>query len=203
MTKQALIVVDVQLDFCEGGALAVDGGNAIAERIANYIERYGPTYNSVVFTKDWHEAPPSTNGGHFGDPPDFVDTWPVHCVMHTPGAEFHPAIKDVAWEYPLDHTFYKGTGRPDYSGFQGLNQNNETLTDFLRGHNIGLVDVVGLAGDYCVKQTALDAARLGLNTMMFRPLTASVGGDEATERAIREVTDAQRNSLRSPPVKNT
>lgn len=193
MKNHALIVVDMQLDFCEGGSLAVDGGNAIAEDIANYIRIVGSAYKPIVFTKDWHQPLPSDNGGHFGFPPDFVDTWPVHCVQGSAGAEFHPHIKDIAWDYPLEHVFYKGDGRPDYSGFQGFNRQGQSLADFLREQDVKYVDVAGLAGDYCVKHTALDAVREGFSVTYLSGLTASVGGHSATSHAIIELEHLKRD----------
>lgn len=180
----ALIVVDVQVDFCEGGALAVAGGNTVAERIAAYIDRM--PYTAVAFTKDWHNAWPDTNGGHFSEEPDFVDSWPVHCVAGTPGAEFSLNIKDAASGYPV---FYKGQGKPDYSGFQGVNSQGMSLNDYLWSRGTRWVDIVGIAGDYCVKQTALDAKRNGYKVHMMTQMIASVGGEDATRAAIREVQE--------------
>lgn len=186
--NQALVVVDIQNDFCEDGALAVAGGNWIAERTADFISKVGFAYETIVYTKDWHLAPPDTNGGHFGDPPDFVNTWPVHCVGGTKGAEFHPAIQNII--IPNENIFYKGVGRPDYSGFQGVNDDGDTLTDFLMGFNVRYLDVVGLAGDYCVRHTALDGIDLGFNVMVLSGLVASVKGHAGTEETLKLVEDA-------------
>lgn len=188
--KQALIVVDVQNDFCEGGALAVEGGNQVALDIAEVIETTGDYYDVVVYTADWHEAPPSDNGGHFGDPPDFVDTWPVHCVENTPGAAFHEAIGRIP--KGDGEIFRKGQGRPDYSGFQGVNADGETLAEFLRAYDIECIDVCGLAGDYCVRHTALDGIREGFDVWMLAGLTASVGGAEATIETLELLSEAER-----------
>jgi len=192
MTKNALIVVDVQNDFCEGGALVVAGGNKVAEDIAEFIAEFGHNYDKVVFTKDAHNHWPDTNGGHFSESPDFVDSWPIHCEAGTDGAAFHPAI-----EYLLNtryskfyHVFSKGQGSPDYSGFQGENIMGQTLHNFLFGEGITEVDVVGIAGDYCVKQTALSAKQLGYYVTIWPEMVASVGGDDATKKAIREVARA-------------
>lgn len=189
---KALIVVDVQVDFCPGGALAVEGGNEIALDIASHLEleARSPYYDHVFFTRDWHEAPPSTNGGHFGDPPDFVDTWPVHCVMGTPGAAFHPALAPYVQAADTrggGDLFLKGTGRPDYSGFQGVNRRGYSLDEWLRKNDVEEVHICGLAGDYCVRQTALDSVRHGYDTVVLGSLTASVGGDKATLETITQV----------------
>lgn len=190
--KTALIVVDVQNDFCEGGSLAVTGGNAVAEGLKDYIYSYTEEYDTIIFTKDWHEPPPSTNGGHFALPPeepDFVDTWPVHCVIGTPGADFHPAIQE-AFEniYPAP-VFSKGTGRPDYSGFQGESWGS-SLNDYLESKDITELHVAGIAGDYCVRQTALDGVRHDYRVVLLDNLIASVNGPEATARVLKEVEDA-------------
>lgn len=188
----ALIVVDVQKDFCEGGALAVEGGNKTAERIADYIETLGGLYQEIVFTKDSHLDWPDTNGGHFSETPDFVDTWPVHCVNGDEGAKFHPVINTTCtlltrhrtdWTR-TDNIFYKGVGRPDYSGFQGKNQAGEGLSYWLSRRNVLNVDVVGIAGDYCVKYTALDAKRHGFLTNILPTLVASVKGEDGTQEAL-------------------
>lgn len=186
----ALVVVDVQPDFCEGGALAVEGGNEVAHRIATIIRTVGIIYDEIVFTADRHNAPPDDNGGHFALPPrepDFVDSWPVHCVAGTPGAEIHPALKEISEQYPL---FEKGQGRPDYSGFQGYTKDGVTLEEYLKSKGITEVDVVGIAGDYCVKATALDGIKAGFNTGMLDNLVVSVGGPEATEQAREEIVVA-------------
>lgn len=180
-----LIVVDVQKDFCEGGALAVAGGNAAARAIADYLSRARSNYSAVVYTKDWHNAWPDTNGGHFSDTPDFVDSWPPHCVRGTEGADFQTAIENTRWED--SPVFYKGQGRPDYSGFQGYAHWGDSLRDYLLERLVDEVHVVGIAGDYCVRQTALDAKRYGFTTYILPSMVASVGGDKATLDAMFEL----------------
>lgn len=191
--SRALIVVDVQNDFCEGGALAVPGGNNVAIRIANYLDGLKNHYSRIVFTKDWHNPLPDTNGGHFGDPPDFVDSWPVHCVAGTEGAKLHYALTESLThidENPL-LLFKKGQGMPHYSGFQAINMLGFTLGWDLRKHNIHMVDVVGLASDYCVRATALDAVRQGFETNVLPDFTAGIH-ENATEETIRLVEEAQK-----------
>lgn len=178
----ALVVVDVQKDFCEGGSLAIDGGNEVAERIAEWVKNHQDTYyKHIVYTRD-HHYELSSNGGHFSDSPDFKDSWPVHCVEGTEGAEFHPAISALKPE----NVFYKGQGKPDYSGFQGT-QWGEPLHKWLQERDIEALDIVGIAGDYCVKETALDAVRLGYDVMLMQNLIASVGGFSATRKTINNV----------------
>jgi nicotinamidase/pyrazinamidase len=177
---RALIVVDVQNDFCEGGSLPVEGGEAVARDIAALL-RETPAYDVVVATKDHHIDP----GAHFGDPPDYVDSWPVHCVVGSTGEELHPALADA----PFDAVFRKGEHRAAYSGFEGVTDDGTGLADWLAAHEVTQVDVCGLATDHCVRATALDAARAGLSTAVLTGLSAGVA-PESTERALKEMTIA-------------
>lgn len=190
MTR-ALVIVDVQKDFCEGGSLAVDGGNEIALRIANNLrgihKMESDFYDYVVATKDYHD-PYTDNGGHFSHEPDFVDTWPKHCMKGTDGAEFHPDIEDVKGF--IDAVFYKGQGTPAYSGFQGYNGMVQSMHEWLRERNVTDLVIVGIATDKCVKATALDAIRLGYKVRVPLQLTVAVGGSDARWKAINEIYDA-------------
>ena len=163
---RALIVVDVQNDFCEGGSLAVSGGAAVAASIAALLAGdHG--YDLVVATRDHHIDP----GPHFSDTPDFVDSWPVHCVAGTPGADFHPGLGDPSFAAVFD----KGEYEAAYSGFEGRDHTLDvTLADFLRGHAVTDVDVCGIATDHCVNATARDAASAGFDTTVLLDLTAAV-----------------------------
>lgn len=183
MTRKALIVVDVQKDFCEGGALPVAGGNAVAGKIADFIREFNKSYHVVVFTKDWHD-PESDNGGHFSDEPDFVENWPRHCEAESEGSRFHDEIAAVyeADNYP---TFYKGFGEHGYSGFEGM-AHGLSLQAYLSALGVEVVHVVGIAGDYCVRATALDAIKFGYDTHVLVNLIASVGGREASEAVVLE-----------------
>lgn len=178
----ALIVVDVQNDFCEGGSLAVNGGKDLARRLGEYISTTArEDYGYVLATQDWH-LPHGDNGGHFGLPPDFVETWPAHCVSDTPGA----GLADGSL-YLADEIFKKGQGRPAYSGFQGFNQDNLLLGSWLRNRGVTKVHVCGIAGDYCVKATAEDAIREGFKQVRILPdLVVSIGGGDTT----REIAGA-------------
>ncbi|QZT62690.1 isochorismatase family protein [Mycolicibacterium austroafricanum] len=164
-SNRALIIVDVQNDFCEGGSLAVAGGAAVARGITDLLAS-APDYRHVVATKDFHIDP----GPHFSDDPDYVDSWPVHCVAHTAGAEFHPDLDTTA----VEAVFKKGHHSAAYSGFEGKDDNGSALADWLRAHDVDAVDVVGIATDYCVKATAADAAAAGFTTRVLSPLTAGV-----------------------------
>lgn len=163
--SKALIIVDVQNDFCEGGSLAVKGGAAVAERLPGFVANH--PYDHVVATADFHIDP----GEHFSSKPDFVKSWPVHCVAHTIGSELHPALAGV----PIDAVFHKGAYEAAYSGFEGSHYEDETpLADWLAEHGVESVDICGIATDYCVQATALDAVEAGLATRLLLDLCAGV-----------------------------
>jgi len=173
---RALIVVDVQNDFCEGGSLAVSGGAAVARGISTRLAGdHG--YAQVVATKDFHVDP----GAHFSEHPDYAQTWPRHCVAGTAGSDFHPDLDTSA----VAEVFRKGAHAAAYSGFEGTDKDGTPLADWLRRRGIDAVDVVGIATDYCVRATALDAARHGFATRVLLDLTASVAPDSAA-RTIDE-----------------
>jgi len=161
----ALIIVDVQNDFCEGGALAVTGGAAVARGISALLAGdHG--YDHVVATKDFHIDP----GSHFSDRPDFAESWPPHCVVGTGGVDFHPDL-DVS---AVEAVFCKGRYSAAYSGFEGATDDGTELAEWLRDRGVETVDVVGIATDYCVKATAADAVAGGLTTRVLLDLTAGV-----------------------------
>jgi nicotinamidase/pyrazinamidase len=184
---RALIVVDVQNDFCEGGSLPVTGGAQVAHDIAELLRARSAglpgaaRYDRVVATKDHHVDP----GQHFGNPPDYVDTWPAHCVVGTDGEAFHPNLDPE----PFDAIFRKGEHAAAYSGFEGRAEDGGTLAAWLRAAHITEVDVCGLATDYCVRATALDACREGFTTRVLTALSAGVA-PETTRRALAELTEA-------------
>jgi nicotinamidase/pyrazinamidase len=171
-SHRALIIVDVQNDFCEGGSLAVAGGAAVAQGINALLAAPDPGYDHVVATADFHIDP----GPHFSDTPDFVDSWPVHCVAHSTGADFHPDL-DTS---PIEAVFEKGHYSAAYSGFEGSTGDGTLLADWLRERDVGAVDVVGIATDYCVKATAADAAAAGFTTRVLLELTAGVAPESTT-----------------------
>ncbi len=174
-TRRALVIVDVQPTFCEGGALAVAGGDAVARRIAGYAAEHRTRYDLVVTTQDWHVDP----GDHFSDTPDYVDTWPPHGIAGTAEAELHPALADLHPEVSVR----KGMHQAAYSGFEGVDPHGRSLATVLAWTGIEAVDVVGIAESHCVKETALDARRLGLRTRVLTDLTVPV--DEAQGAAAR------------------
>ncbi|TDB80476.1 nicotinamidase [Micromonospora sp. KC721] len=177
----ALIIVDVQNDFCEGGSLAVGGGAGVAAGISRLLAADPGRWDHVVATKDYHIDP----GSHFGDPPDYVDSWPRHCVVGTTGSEFHPELETGR----IEAIFHKGEHAAAYSGFEGHADDGECLADWLRRHGVDRVDLVGIATDHCVRATALDAVREGFEATVLLDLTAAVA-PQTLDRALREMTDA-------------
>lgn len=171
--SRALIVVDVQPTFCEGGALPVDGGNAVAESVARYAAQRRDLYALVVTTQDWHIDP----GDHFSETPDYVDTWPPHGVAGTAEAELHPALAALR----ADAAVRKGQYAAAYSGFEGVTEGGRSLDELLRAAGVTAVDVVGLAESHCVKDTAIDAQRLGYTTRVLTDLTAPVSTEQGAQ----------------------
>ncbi|MEV0107562.1 isochorismatase family protein [Nocardia sp. NPDC050799] len=177
--KRALIVVDVQNDFCEGGSLAVSGGARVAELISAYLAEN--RYDAVVATRDYHIDP----GAHFSEAPDYLDSWPPHCRVGTPGADFHPQFDTAA----VQEVFSKGEYSAAYSGFEGASTAGETLTEWLRARDIAAVDIAGIATDHCVRATALDAVAAGFTTRILLGLTAGVAS-ATVEKALDELNRA-------------
>ncbi|GGH59074.1 isochorismatase family protein [Rothia aerolata] len=199
---KALIIVDVQNDFCPGGTLATENGAAVAAAISEYVEDHHTDYDAIVATQDWHVDP----GSHFSETPDFKTSWPVHCKAETEGAELHPELDT---DY-IEAYFRKGEFEAAYSGFEGVLAPEDTvmtgerdahatavvdegpkvsLDDWLQEHEITDVDVVGIATDFCVKATALDSVDAGYETRVLAELTAPVS-DEGFENALDELDDA-------------
>ena len=171
-THRALIVVDVQPTFCEGGALGVTGGNDVARGVAEFAATHRDRYDLVVTTQDWHVDP----GSHFSDTPDFVDTWPPHGVAGTPEAELHPALSELA----PDVSVRKGEYVAAYSGFEGVDAEGRALGAILADAGITDVDVVGIAESHCVRATTLDALTLGLRARVLTDLTVPVTPEQGT-----------------------
>ncbi len=178
---RALIVVDVQNDFCEGGSLAVPGGAFVARSISERLAAGGSEYAHVVATQDHHIDP----GDHFSAHPDYVRSWPPHCVAGTPGAEFHPDLDTAR----VEAIFRTGAYSAGYSGFEGTDDTGTSLGDWLRERGVTELDVVGIATDHCVRATAADGARGGFATRVLLGLTAGVAPD-TTARALTELRDA-------------
>lgn len=187
--SRALIVVDVQKDFVEGGSLAVEGGLEVASKIHELITNVEAKkfYHKIIATKDWHN-PLSNNGHHFSESPDFVDTWPAHCMANTDGAQFANGLDALHF----DDEFHKGWDEPAYSGFQGTSARNFTtsLQSYLTAYEIVNVDVCGIASTHCVKETVFDALARGYNVRVLSQLSVGVGGQDAHQRALAEMEEA-------------
>lgn len=194
MGNRALIIVDVQNDFCEGGALAVAGGAKVATDITAFLEYGSKDYDLIVSSRDWHDPRTSDNGGHFALNPDFNTTWPTHCVANTRGSLYHP---NLSLPGEVVH-IYKGMGCAAYSAFEGVTDDYNTLQNVLRADGIKYVDVVGLALDYCVKATALDAVKFDFDVSILTDLTAGVDA-RSTIAALTEMT---RKGVRLEAGKN-
>ncbi len=183
----ALIVVDVQNDFCEGGSLPVRGGAEVALRINQKLceELDAPPeerqYDVLVATRDHHIDP----GTHFSDNPDYAASWPPHCVVGTEGSAFHPNLDPQ----PFDAIFLKGEHQAAYSGFEGKSADGRHLAEWLRDHSVTQVDICGLTTDYCVRSTALDAAQEGFRSRVLLSLTAGVD-QRTSQQAVREMQTA-------------
>lgn len=181
---RALLVIDVQNDFCEGGALEVQGGAAVARKISSFLVT--ANYDLVVASRDWHDAE-GTNSGHFaaaGSEPNYKTTWPIHCVADTEGANYHPNLSTDK----IDVDIYKGQGQNGYSIFEGVTEAGQSFSELLSTHSIQEVDVVGIATDHCVLASATDAKKHGLSVRVISSLTAGVSS-ESTEAAIDRMID--------------
>jgi len=187
--SRALIIVDVQNDFCEGGSLAVQGGAGVAAGISAALK--SGAWDHVVATKDYHVDP----GAHFSAHPDFVDTWPPHCVVGTDGASFHPALETSQ----VEAVFHKGAHAAAYSGFEGHTTDGVGLAEWLRARSVIEVEVVGIATDHCVRATALDAQRAGFATTVLLDLTAGVAA-VTTGAALTQFEEASVATTGSPVV---
>lgn len=181
---RGLLIIDVQNDFCEGGALGVSGGRDVASGISEFLKTHSADYEIIMASRDWHN-PSGDNGGHFapeGSSPDYVSTWPAHCVAGSEGAEYHPDL-DTSF---VTHHVKKGQGSPAYSLFEGRVTDTTTAWDILRERGISEVDVVGIATDHCVRASAHDALAGGLRVRIFSDLVAPVSPD-AGEQALAEL----------------
>ena len=182
---RALFVIDVQNDFTEGGALGVTGGAAVAEGITEYLRANPDAYDLVIASRDWHDGD-NDNGGHFATgSPDFVETWPRHCVSGTPGAEYHPALDTSL----IDVHVKKGQGVPAYSIFEGTTDEGAELIDLLDEKGVDVIHVAGIATDYCVLASARDALDAGREVAVLTDLVAGVA-PESSKAALGELAAA-------------
>ncbi len=188
---RALVIVDVQNDFCEGGSLAVAGGAAVARGLTTLLTGPdGAQYDHVVATQDFHVDP----GAHFSAAPDFAASWPTHCIAGTAGADFHPELDTGR----VEEVFRKGEYAAAYSGFEGASGGGDTLLSWLTERRVTGVDIVGIATDYCVRATAADAASAGFATTVLLDLTAGVSA--ATTRTALDSMRAAGITLTGTPL---
>ncbi|QYH37021.1 isochorismatase family protein [Salinibacterium sp. M195] len=182
----ALFIIDVQNDFTEGGALGVAGGAAVAADITTFLWANAQDYCVVIASRDWHDAT-NDNGGHFAvdEEPNFVDTWPRHCVAGTTGAEYHPALNTEQ----ISLHVRKGQGVPAYSIFEGTTDDGETVPALLDRLGVDRIDVAGIATDYCVLASAMDAAASGRKVSVLTKLTAGVA-PESSVAALATMKEA-------------
>ncbi|MBO0979949.1 isochorismatase family protein [Microbacterium sp. SD291] len=182
--SRALLIVDVQNDFTEGGALAVEGGDAVASAITAHLAAHADDYQVIVASRDWHD-PSGDNGGHFSDDPDYVDTWPVHCVADSEGAAYDPLLATDA----VTHHIRKGQGKPAYSMFEGTTEDGQTVGAVLTEAGVLTADIVGIATDHCVRASALDAIAHGVLVRILTDLIAGVA-PESSDAALAELAHA-------------
>ena len=194
-STRALVIVDVQNDFCEGGSLAVSGGAAVAEAVSEHVSTHAGDYAHVVATADWHVDP----GAHFSAEPDYVDSWPVHCVAESEGSRFHPSLAGALGH--VEMVFRKGRHAAAYSGFEGVSDDSEhtDLASWLHERGVTHVDVVGIATDHCVRATALDALGAGFDTTVLLDLTAGVARP-TTDAALEQLGSAGVRLVGTPAV---
>ncbi len=178
----ALFIIDVQNDFTEGGALGVDGGAAVAAGVTELLADH--QYDLIVASRDWHDSD-NDNGGHFHPEPDFVDSWPEHCVADSPGAEYHPSLDTTS----IDVHVRKGQGKPAYSLFEGVTDEGQTVPALLDERGVTDIDVVGIATEYCVLASALDAVAAGRRVRVLTDLVAGVA-PESSAAALTQLAEA-------------
>jgi nicotinamidase/pyrazinamidase len=183
---RALFIIDVQNDFTEGGALGVTGGEAVAAGVSTLLAKHRGAYDMIFASRDWHDAH-NDNGGHFAtdEAPDFVDSWPVHCVAGTFGAEYHDELTTDS----IDFHIRKGQGKPAYSIFEGTAEEGGSVVELLDTHGITQIDIAGLATDYCVRASALDALEHGRDVRIITDLVAGVA-PESSREALAEMARA-------------
>ncbi|MGF3056903.1 isochorismatase family protein [Microbacterium sp. YY-01] len=180
----ALLIVDVQNDFTEGGALAVAGGDNVAAGVSRLLAEHAADYDVIIASRDWHNAD-DDNGGHFAAEPDYVDSWPVHCVADTEGAEYDPLLETA----PITHHVRKGQGIPAYSMFEGTTEDGRTVAEILSSNGIVRADIVGIATDHCVRASGLHALEHGVAVRVLTDLVAGVG-EESSIKALHELGHA-------------
>src|ERR671924_2290062 len=183
--RNALLVVDVQADFVEGGTLGVNAGLTTAAMIARHVRHFKNEYDFIVASRDYHENAPD----HISDHPDYVNTWPAHCMVGTPGAAFVPTIQNLVREKLIQDVVTKGRDKAAYSAFDGLDPRGHPLLEVLKEERIDHIDVCGIATDYCVRASALDAKKNEFQVRLLVNLCAAVN-EETGQKALEEMKAA-------------
>ena len=183
--RNALLVIDIQNDFVEGGSLPVQGGRDVAAMVSRHIRHFKSEYQFVCATRDYHEDP----GDHFSDHPDFHNSWPPHCVVGTPGAAFCPPIQNLVREKLISTVLTKGQHAAAYSGFEALDPRGHPMYDVLKEARVDHMDICGIATDYCVRATALDARKHDFQVRILVNLCAAVS-PETGQQALDEMKAA-------------
>jgi nicotinamidase/pyrazinamidase len=183
--RNALLVVDIQNDFVEGGSLPVEGGRQVASLVSRHVRHFKSEYQFVVASRDYHEDP----ADHFSDHPDFKTTWPPHCVVGTPGALLCQPMVNLVREKLIQAVVDKGRHQPAYSAFEGVDPRGHLLYDVLRENRIDHIDICGLATDYCVRATALDARKREFQVRVLVNLCAPVNAETGAQ-ALEEMRAA-------------
>ncbi len=181
MGNKALLVIDMQNCFVDGGELGIKGGHALGSDIKDFIDKHQKDYAAIISSQDWHIDP----GHHFSDNPDYVDTWPRHGEANTFSAEIIDELKHITFDFQIK----KGQHSPGYSAFEGASDKESKLDDYLKEHEIDTVDICGLALSHCVLQSALDAQRLGYKTCVFSNLSLAVDASK-TDEILKQLQDA-------------
>lgn len=185
--RKALIIVDVQNDFIEGGALGVNGGKIACENIVSLLEdeEAMADIDYVITTQDWHINP----GDHFSENPDFIDSWPVHCVAEEYGSEIAEPLVTALEKRKVNAVIKKGEYTAAYSGFEGHDKDRASLRSNLRGFGVTDVILVGIATDYCVAETALHAAEYGYKTTILTDYCATINEEKLEELKVTKFKD--------------
>jgi nicotinamidase/pyrazinamidase len=188
LPRKALVIVDGQNDFCEGGSLAVEGGKKTVSNIVEHLRQSANEYELIVVTHDWHINP----GEHFAEEPDYNNGWPVHCVAESEGARLRPDLEDALKSLDNVVRIYKGQYKAAYSGFEGHTADGKTMDKVLRDHEITTLYTTGIAQNFCVKDTSIDGAKLGYDVRVMPHLAVGIPleGDYGIEAAYAQMEAA-------------
>jgi nicotinamidase/pyrazinamidase len=183
--RNALLVVDLQNDFVEGGALPVPGGTQVVAHVARHVRHFRSEYTFVVATRDLHEDPPD----HFSEKPDYINTWPPHGVKGTTGAVLCTPISNLVREKIIQVVVDKGRHAAAVSAFEAVDPRGHLLVDVLREQRIDHIDICGLITEYCIRASALDARKHEFQVRILVNLCGAAS-PEAAQRAFEDMKAA-------------